>query len=380
MKSFQNLKCITDVPVSELFGKKVLVRLDMNVPVENGIVTNGYRIESSIPTLEYLSEAGARIVAISHAGDEKQSLKPMAEYLNKFIPAKFEANIVDRGFEMSHKPGEIIVLENLRSHDGEESNDGVFVEDLAALGDIYVNEAFSTSHRSHASLVGLPKLLPSYIGLLFKKEYEELSAVFDPKHPFLFIIGGAKFSTKMPLIEKFIDEADSIFVGGALAHPLFQAKGYNIGHSLMEKDKIDVEKVLNNKKVFIPSDVTVKNGEGENRIKKINQVEGEDTIFDAGPETTKELTQKINEAEFILWNGPLGNFEAGFDAGTKEVAKAISEAKAYAIIGGGDTVASISELKIADKIGFVSTAGGAMLDFLSNETLPGIEAIANSDI
>jgi phosphoglycerate kinase len=330
-----NLKSIRDA--EDLAGKRVLVRVDWNDPIENGEVRDDFRIRKSLPTIELLQKVGAKVTLATHLEPDDASVEP----LKKFLP---------QGIEL---------LPNLRLDPREKANDPGFAQELASKADVYVNEAFSVSHRNHASIVGLPKLLPSYAGLQFIEEVENLSKLFEPKHPFLFILGGAKFETKLPLLEKFIDKADSIFIGGALANDFFKARGMDVGSSLVSDKDYGVRDLLNTGKITIPSDTTLAG----------------DRIVDAGPETLEHLIHKVSEAREILWNGPLGEYEKGHKQYTLELAKMLSESKAETIVGGADTLAAIKELNLYSRFSFVSTGGGAMIEFLANGTLPGIEAL-----
>ncbi len=296
-------------------GKRVLVRMDWNEPLQNGRIMDDFRIKKSLPTLEYLKEAGARILVASHLEEENATLEPMRGY-------------VPEGVEF---------LENLRKNPGERANDARFAQELASQADIYVNEAFSSSHREHASIVGVPKYLPHYAGLEFMAEIKQLAKAFHPPHPFLFILGGAKFETKLPCVEKFIDIADHIFIGGAMA-----------------KAASEMAFAKNPKIIFPVGDVSA---------------------LDANEETLALLERKIAGAKFILWNGPLGNYERGFKKGTLELAQVLAKSGQEVIVGGGNTLAAIRELDILDQFSFVSTGGGAMLNFLAAGTLPGIEAL-----
>jgi phosphoglycerate kinase len=243
-----------------------------------------------------------------------------------------------------------------------------------------VNDAFSVDHRAHASTVGIAKYLPSYAGLQLQEEVDKLLIPFKkPKHPFLFILGGAKFSTKMPLIKKYLKLADQVFIGGALLNDFLEAKGYEVGKSLVDDAKdiknYNIKSILKNKKLIIPEDVVVRNSTGELINKKVSEVEKEDTILDVGAQSVKNLGSVVKNSKLILWNGPLGKYESGGGGATKELLKAVAKSKAISIIGGGDTVALISEMKMEHKFTFVSTGGGATLDFLAKGTLPGIKAL-----
>ncbi len=366
-------KSITDI--KNLRGARVLLRLDLNVPIREGIIQDDFRIKSSMKTLEYLRDAGARTVILSHI-DEKEggSLEPVFRHLSPLFDiffSSFKSAPLTAG---ALKDGSFLLLENLRGNPGEVANDPGFASDLALLGDMYINEAFSVSHRAHASIVGLPKLLPSFAGFQFAEEVTELSKSFNPERPFLFILGGAKFETKMPLIKKFLALADSVFVGGALSNDIFKTKGFEVGDSVISNPIPDLQEVMANKKLLIPVDVVAVNAL-ESRVSTIDGVKAGEKILDAGTETVKMLAGEIAKAKFVLWNGPLGDYEKGFPKATEDLARLVAESSAHTVIGGGDTLAVLSKLGILEKFSFVSTGGGAMLEFLANETLPGITAL-----
>ena len=359
-------------------NQRIVVRLDLNVPVLDNRVVDDFRLRSSLPTLEYLRVRGAKIIIIGHIEGETRTLRPVFERLNELFPLKsfISANISNEfpseiGLLL---PGEAIVLENLRVYPGEKANDEQFTRELSALGDIFVNEAFSVSHREHASIVGLPKFLPSAAGLRFVEEVTGLSQAFTPPHPALFVLGGAKFETKLPLLEKFLGFYDYVFVGGALANDLFKAKGLSVGVSRVSDGSIELGGIIEKKNLLLPMDVMAKNASGVSAIAP-QAVGSTDSIMDAGPKTVEQLKDLIRQSKFVLWNGPLGNYEAGFKGPTEELAKYIASNEIHSIIGGGDTLASVSTLKLEDKFDFVSTAGGAMLEFLAHGTLPGITAL-----
>lgn len=360
-----------------LRGKRVILRADYNVPIIDGEVRGDYRIKKSLPTIEFLRDAGAKVVIISHLGGENgKTLGPVATYLSKYIDIVFAPDM--KSMETRHVvnslgEGETILLENVRNDPGEKKNSQEFAKFLATFGDIYVNDAFSASHREHASIVSLPRLLPHYAGLLFEEELLYMKEALEPKHPFLLIVGGAKFDTKLPLIKKFGETADSIFIGGALAHNLFKEKGYDIGVSLID-DTVRVHDLINNKKIWLPSEVIVQNGE-EILTKDIQEVGGEDKIVDAGEQTLESLRNKIREAQFILWNGPLGSYEEGFSEGSRKLAHMIAESSARVLVGGGDTLTALEAEDSKNERHHISTAGGAMLQYLIDETLPGISAL-----
>ena len=365
-----------------LAGRRVLVRMGLNVPVENGAVTDGFRLDVSLSTLKFLQDSGAKIILIGHKSsvnpDDDDSLLPAFSYLKEvlgtisFYP-RMEINeeVIAKTHELS--PGEMLLFENLRRDSGEKDNDENFTHALASLADLYVNEAFAASHRRHASIVGVPTILPSFFGERFISEVDNLSCAHNPKHPFYIVLGGAKFNTKLPIVEKFLPLAEKIFIYGALAHDIISARGYEVGKSLISEGT-SIEHLAHNEKIFIPQKVVVQS-DNEIVVKDYREIGKDDTIVDAAPESIKEISKEISDAQFILWNGPLGNYEKGYSAGTEQLAKAIAEHNVFSIVGGGDTVAAIKKLHIRDKFGFVSTGGGAMLDFLAHRTLPGIEAI-----
>lgn len=348
---------------SDWKSRKVLLRVDFNVPMEEKNVEGAYRIERALPTIEFLKKEGAKIILISHlTAGRADSLRPVAEFLKKYFPLRFvsslDFNEIKKETEKMAE-GEIILLDNIRRHKGEKENDKSFAKELASLGEIYVNDAFSASHRAHVSISAITNFLPSYAGFLFENEYKNLKSAFNPLHPFLLILGGVKFESKLGVLDKFLNIADKIFIAGGLANNFFKAKGMDVFDSVVDTGA-DIARYLNNEKIILPIDTKF----------------GNNKILDAGEETIKMLSALVDEAKFILWNGPLGNFEVkGFEKGTEEIAKAIADSNAQTIIGGGDTVAAVGRFGILDKFSFVSTAGGAMLEFLANGTLPGIEAL-----
>ncbi len=369
------MRTITTLGNNELQNKRVILRLDLNVPVLNGVVTDDFRVISSLPTLKFLLDNGAHICVISHCEANKGdrcSLKQAAETLGKHVDVIFVENIEEAKKLQEENEKKVIVIENIRQYEGEKENDENFVRNLASLGDIYVNEAFPVSHRKHASIVGISKLLPSYAGIQLEKEVQTLSKAFNPTHPFVFILGGAKFETKMPLIEKFIEMADYVFIGGALANDLIKAEGLNVGKSLVSPNPLNLDKIIKSPKLIPIVDVVVGHN-GEKIIKNKSQINDEEIISDIGPQTIEKLKEKVFNASYVLWNGPLGNCENGFTEGTVGLASAMAETKAETILGGGDTVGAIRSLNLGKHFTFISTGGGATLDFLANETLPGIE-------
>ncbi|OHA18124.1 MAG: phosphoglycerate kinase [Candidatus Taylorbacteria bacterium RIFCSPHIGHO2_01_FULL_46_22b] len=368
------LPSLLDAPLSA--GTRVLLALDLNVSCQDGKVTDTFRIEKVLPTLEYLSKKGCRTMIISHMGsDGSRTLAPIAEFLKKTFKILF-ANSLSEAREMSAtlSNGEFLLLENIRREAGEMANDPELAKRLASLADIYVNEAFSVSHRAHSSVVGVPKLLPSFAGFQFIEEVEKLSTALKPIHPSLFVLGGAKFETKLPLLMKFLNRYDRVFVGGALANDLFRAMGVSVGDSLVSERTLDLKVVTENPSVRLPLDFLVQKGPVTVVTPPEALGKGE-RVVDSGPKTAEFLAELAAESKFILWNGPLGEFERGFSERTLAFARAVAESGAHSIVGGGDTISAIQSLNMLEKFDFVSTGGGAMLDFLANETLPGIEAL-----
>jgi len=363
-----------------LKGKRVIVRVDFNVPIKEDKVLDDFRIRSSVPTIEYLQKKGAIVILIAHIGDSgESSLKPVSTRLKKLISNfNFIENPIfsdeTKKIINNLKNGEVVMLENIRGEIGEKKNSPSFARGLSRFGDIYVNDAFSVSHRVHASVVGITKYLPGYAGLQLIDEVSNLSKAFNPKHPFLFILGGSKFETKIPLIKKFLRDADNVFIGGALANDFFKGKGYEVGTSLVSEGLVQVKSFFKNKNLILPIDVVVSK-DGKSRLLKPDSVSSDECILDIGEESVGSLKLLIEKAQFILWNGPLGKYESGFGGSTEKVLKIISRSKANSIVGGGDTVSLISKLKLGEKIGFVSTGGGATLEFLAKGTLPGIKAL-----
>ena len=374
------MKSILEVFPEFLKDRRVIIRTDFNVPISSsGKVLETARIDFCLKTITYLKNSGAKIILISHIGREKkETLLPVFNYLKTKIPLEFisdwnEVVIAQKAEKM--RGGSIIMLENLRQQSGEMDNTYVFGSFLASLADIYVNDAFSVSHREHASIVTLPKILKSYCGFQFKKEFETLSKLFKPEHPFIVLMGGAKFETKIPVIESLIPVADTIFVGGALANDILKANGYEVGVSKAnDMDKNYAENILKNKKVILVDDVRVQSFPF-NKNKNLKEIKHTDKIIDGGLETANVLAKKIEEAKLIVWNGPFGTFEQGNSFLSKKVITAISKSKAYSIIGGGDTVAEVRKLGKEKIFDFMSLSGGAMLEFIARGTLPGIEAL-----
>lgn len=359
----------------DLRSKRVLLRLDLNVPIQDATVADTYRVDRVSKTLQFLKDAGARTLIVSHIeSKDTASLRPVFEFLAHTIPITFAETLEEARERLAGaKDGTFVLLQNIRKWSGEKGNDVAFAKEIASLADCYVNEAFAVSHRTHASIVGVPKFLRSFAGFLFEEEVENLSKAFSPAHPALVILGGAKFATKMPLIEKFLGIADTVYICGALANDIYKARGYETGASLVSASLLDAA-LLENPRLQTPSDVLVRTA-GGSREKGSVAVEKEDKIVDAGSDALSDIRALIEKAKFVLWNGPLGEYEAGFDAGTIAVAQMLAESDAESVIGGGDSLAVVSKLGLLERFSFVSTGGGAMLDFLAHGTLPGLEAI-----
>jgi phosphoglycerate kinase len=369
--------------IGNIKNKVVLARVDFNVPFAKGKIGDTFRILSSLPTIEFLKKKGAKVVLISHLeipGKINPSLLPVAKFLNKKVKIKFcasqDINKITLEIEKM-KAGDVLLLENIRRFRGEKTNDMNLADDFASVADFYVNDAFPVSHRSHMSIVGIPKYLPSFAGFQLEKEIKNLESVLqNKKHPFVFILGGAKFSTKMPLVKKYLKSADCVFLGGALVNSFFKAMGYEVGKSLIDDtDPKILRALMKNKKLCLPIDVVAVNPKGVARVCKPNEVKKDETILDIGPLSVKLLEPMLTKAKLILWNGPMGKYESSFGGATKDILKILTKVKGETIIGGGDTVDLVNEMKIADKFSFVSTGGGATLEFLSKGTLPGIKAL-----
>jgi phosphoglycerate kinase len=379
-------KTIADVDVK---GKRVLMRVDFNVPLENGQITDDRRIVQAVPTIRNVLDRGGRLILMSHLGrpkggpEEKYSLKPAALHLGHLLAreVKFARDCIGPEVEQaanSMKDGEVMLLENLRFHKEEEKNDPNFAKQLAKLGDIYVNDAFGTAHREHASTFGAPQAMqgkPRVIGFLIQKELRFLGdAIASPQPPFVAILGGAKVSDKINVIEQLLGKADLLLIGGAMAYTFFLAQGKEVGDSLVERDKVDLAKNLLTKaggKLKLPVDTVVADSIDSDKTSVVDggNIPADQSGFDIGPRTRQQYAGEIAKARTIIWNGPMGVFEKPpFAEGTKQVAQAAADATrkngATTIIGGGDSAAAIEQLGLADKVSHVSTGGGASLEFL----------------
>ncbi|MEA3442809.1 MAG: phosphoglycerate kinase [Chloroflexota bacterium] len=391
-------KSIGDIDVE---GKRVLVRVDFNVPLDinTGCISDDSRIRASLPTIEYLVNHKARVVLCSHLGRphgkvvEGLRLKPIAEHLSQLInlPVKTVNECIGEKVEnevKKLKEGEILFLENLRFHPEEEANDPAFAQDLAKLADIYVNDAFGTAHRAHASTVGVAKYLPAVAGFLMRKELQTMEKILhDPEHPFACLIGGAKVSDKIGLLQNMLKQIDILLIGGGMAATFFKARDYEVGYSSVEADKLDLAKDLLDKaqawKVLLqlPCDVVVaqeiRNG-ASNKIVSIKNIPQDGYIVDIGPKTIELFRQKLSKCRTIMWNGPMGVYEIPqFSQGTESLAIFLSTLNAITVIGGGSSAEVVQQMGLAEKMAHVSTGGGATLRFLEGTALPGVEVLQN---
>jgi len=382
-----NIKTLKDI---DLKNKRALVRVNFDVPLDkNGNIEDDFRIRESLPTIKYLIKNKCRIILISHLGRpdgkklRKYSLRPTAKRLGELIRKEIvflEKTSGKQAEKISEtiQPGDILMLENLRFDAREEKNSVEFAQELSRLGDIFINEAFPVCHREHASIVGIPNYLPSVVGFSLEKEIKELNKIlFHPQKPFIAIIGGAKISTKIKVINKFLHIADRVLIGGALANTIFAKQGFDMADSTINKESFsDVDKInLKNPKLFLPIDLGVWDGERVHYREVGNLKKGERAL-DIGLKTIDLFTSLIRGAKTIIWNGPLGLTEQKpFNKSSIEAVEAIHKSGAYSIVGGGDTIAFINEIKKEKVFSYLSTGGGAMLDYLANETLPGIEAL-----
>lgn len=392
-----NKKTIEDLQVK---GKKVLVRVDFNVPInEAGIITDDRRIREALPTINYLRKNGAIVILMSHLGrpkgkfSSKYSLKPVAEKLSELIGNQVALApdvIGDKVKEMVDKlnEGDIILLENVRFYEEEEKNDAEFSKKIAALGELYVNDAFGTAHRAHASTAGVAGYLPSAVGYLIKKEIDIMGkALTAPERPFVAILGGAKVSDKIAVIENLIKKVDTLLIGGGMAFTFYKAMGYNIGKSLLEADKVQLASEIMKKaeaegvKLMLPVDVVVAaefKEDAPHRTIAADKMADDEMGLDIGEVSARQYSEVIKQAKTVVWNGPMGVFEMpAFAKGTFALADAMSKCSGTTIVGGGDSAAAVEQLGFADKITHISTGGGASLEFLEGKALPGIEVINN---
>ncbi len=390
-----NKKTVRDIDVR---GKKVLVRCDFNVPQdENGNITDNRRIVSALDTIKYLLDNNAKIILCSHLGRPKGefkkefSLAPIAAELSKLLgkEVKLAKDVIGESAQElvnNMKDGDIVLLENVRFHREETDNDPEFAKKLASFADVYVNDAFGTAHRAHASTAGVAAYLPAVSGFLIEKELDFMGEKLNnPERPFMAILGGRKVSDKIGVIESLIEKVDTLMIGGAMAYTFFKAMGYNVGNSICELDKLDLAKELMEKakqkgvKFMLPVDTRIGKEfkpDTESKVVKYNEIPDGWEGFDIGDETIKLYVEELSKAKTVVWNGPVGLFEFDqFAVGTNSLAKALANLDAVTIIGGGDSAAAIEKLGISDKFSHISTGGGASLEFLEGKKLPGIECL-----
>jgi phosphoglycerate kinase len=388
-----NKRTVEDIEVD---GKRVLVRCDFNVPLENGRITDDRRITEALPTIKYLLGHGAAVILCSHLGRPKGgpspefSLKPVAERLTELLGREVRLLPDCIGPEVeqichSAKPGDVLLLENVRFHKEEEANDPNFALQLAGLAQVYVNDAFGTAHRAHASTEGVAHILPGVAGFLIQKELKYLGqAIHNPARPYIAIMGGAKVKDKIEVIESLLPKVDRLLLGGGMIFTFYKAQGHEIGKSLLDEGNIEYAMRLlekNGDKLFLPSDIVVASelsGTASTEVVGIDGIPADKIGADIGPATQKRYADLIREAKLVVWNGPMGVFEMKpFEAGTRSVAEAMAASGATTIVGGGDSAAAVEKFGLADKMSHVSTGGGASLEFLEGKDLPGIAALAD---
>ena len=394
-----NKKTLEDFNVQ---GKNVIVRCDFNVPMDdNGNITDDRRITSSLPTIEYLIENKARVILMSHLGrpkgepNPKFTLEPVAKRLSELLEKQVvfakDDNVVSKKVKETiskMKDGDVVLLENTRFRKEEEKNGENFAKELASLGDIYVNDAFGTSHRAHTSNVGISGEIPSAVGYLVEKEIKIMGkALENPERPFVAILGGAKVSDKIGVIENLLNKVDTILIGGGMAYTFLKAQGHEIGTSILEEDKLDLANELLKKaeekgvKILLPVDVVAAKefkNDTEFKTVKIDNIPSDMMGLDIGEETIKLFSKEIKDAETVVWNGPMGVFEMeNFKKGTEAIGHAMADSNAVTIVGGGDSASAVEKAGLGDKMTHISTGGGASLEFLEGKELPGIAAIEN---
>ena len=384
-------KTVRDVEVE---GKRVLMRVDFNVPLARGKVADDTRIRAVLPTISYLLDHGAKVILMSHLGRPKGKvvkelrLDPVVERLSELLggPVRKLDDCVGPEVEAAvaeMQPGDVILLENTRFHPEEKSNDPAFARGLASLADVFVNDAFGAAHRAHASVAGVAEYLPAVAGFLMEKELTFLGqALAAPEHPFVAILGGAKISSKIGVIDNLLDMVDSLLIGGGMANTFLKAQGHEIGRSLVEDDSLDVARETLGRageKLVLPVDAVVADrfdAEAASKRVSVNRVPEDWLILDIGHETVELFKRKLTGAKTVVWNGPMGVFEfPGFAAGTKAIAQFLADSEATTIIGGGESVAAVRQAGVADRITHISTGGGASLEFLEGKSLPGIAAL-----
>ena len=386
-----NKKTVKDI---DLKGKRVLMRVDFNVPMQDGKVTDDKRIKASLPTIKYVLDQGASLILMSHLGrpkggpDPEFSLRAAAEVLSSHlgIPVKMAPDTVGPEVEAMAKelkPGEVLMLENTRFHKGEEKNDLDLAKQMAALGDVYVNDAFGSAHRAHSSTEGVARFLPAVSGFLMEQELEYLGrAVANPEHPYIAILGGAKISDKILVVETLLTKADKLIIGGGMANTFLAAKGLNMQDSLVEKEALETAKSILEKsgdKLILPVDAVIADkfdAEANTQAVEVDKIPAGWRMMDVGPKTLELYKQALNGARLIVWNGPVGVFEMPkFAEGTFALAKLLAESGATTVIGGGDSASAVKKAGVAKQMTHVSTGGGASLEFLEGKELPGVAAL-----
>lgn len=382
-------------------GKRVLVRADFNVPLRDGRITDDTRIRSTIPTIERLREGGASVILMSHLGRPKGEVKedlrlrPVAAQVGTLLGtevgyARDVTGAAARKMVQDLKPGDIGLIENLRFDPREEKNDPELAKELASLADCYVSDAFGAAHRAHASTVGVARLLPSAAGLLMEKEVSALSRVLtDAESPFVVILGGAKVSDKIAVIENLMHRAQRLLIGGGMANTFLKAAGHDVGSSLVEDDNVSTARSLMQRatdegvELMIPTDGVVTtefSADSSSRVSQVGQIESNEMMLDIGPDTIRAFSDALDGARTIVWNGPMGVFEMeSFASGTRAIANVVAESSAFSLIGGGDSVAAVEQMGLADQISHISTGGGASLEFLEGKSLPGVAVLQQED-
>lgn len=389
-----NKRSIRDV---ELKGKKVFCRVDFNVPMEEGKITDDTRIKAAIPTINYLVNEGAKVILASHLGRpkgkvvEELRLDPVAQRLSDLLGRTVTKTDAVSGEEVREavsrlEDGDVLLLENVRFHPGEKENDADLAKEWASLAELYVNDAFGTAHRAHASTAGVAEHLPAVAGFLMEKELNVLGqALESPERPFTAIIGGAKVKDKIGVIDNLLDKVDSLIIGGGMANTFLKAKGYEIGKSLVEEDKIDLAKEFMNKaeekgvQFVMPVDLVVADEfskDADHKVVSIDDIPSDWQALDIGPETVKKYKEIVENSKLVIWNGPMGVFEFdAFACGTKGVAEALAETEAFTVIGGGDSAAAVEKFGLGEKMDHISTGGGASLELMEGKVLPGVAAL-----
>lgn len=387
-----NKKTVRDI---DLRGKRVLMRVDFNVPMDKGVVTDDKRIRAALPTIQYVLDQGAALILMSHLGrpkgtgfDPEFSLKPAAEALSKLLgrPVQMAPDCVGPEVEamaQALQPGDVLMLENTRFHKGEEKNDLELAKQMARLGDVYVNDAFGSAHRAHASTEGVARFLPAVSGFLMEQELEYLSRATDnPAHPYVAILGGAKISDKIAVVENLLTKCDTLIIGGGMANTFLAAKGYNMQESLVEPGSIDTAKAILEKagaKILLPVDAVVADrfdAEANSQVVDVGKIPAGWRMLDIGPKSVAKFGEALKPAKLVVWNGPMGVFEfPKFAEGTFAIARLLAELDAITVIGGGDSASAVKKAGVAKKMTHVSTGGGASLEFLEGKVLPGVAAL-----